>query len=101
MPCNKQPQFYISRTAEEEIVAANQYTQNKSFKAPQQERKDASRKAKRARLDPTQQQTTVDVQLVREGHLGHLGHLVHTTQHTHGRPLLHTTATPKPLYTAL
>jgi len=55
-------QYYIGKTVEEELEFANKYTQNKSNKAPKQEIKEASRKAKRARLDPAQHKTVVDAQ---------------------------------------
>jgi len=59
------PGHYFSKTAEQEAENASRFHVNKKEVAPKQLIKDASKKAKRARLDPTQHESTVEVQQAR------------------------------------
>lgn len=59
------PTHYFSKTFEQEAENASRFHVNKKEVAPKQLIKDASKKAKRARLDPTQHESTVDVQQAR------------------------------------
>eukprot|EP00040_Diaphanoeca_grandis_P039190 m.258380 g.258380 ORF g.258380 m.258380 type:complete len:509 (-) comp36493_c0_seq1:186-1712(-) len=54
---------YFTQTPEEELERASKYDQNKKEKAPKQEIKEATKKAKRARLDPSSHKTVVDIQI--------------------------------------
>jgi hypothetical protein len=45
-------EHYLSKTAEEEVEQVGKFAYNKKQKSPKQEIKDASKKAKRLRLDP-------------------------------------------------
>lgn len=46
------PEHYLNKTAEEEVEQVGRYAYNKKESAPKQEVKEASKKAKRLRLDP-------------------------------------------------
>jgi len=57
--------YYFPKTPEEEIDIAAKYAQNKSNRAPKQGIKEASRKGKRERQDPSQEDSVVDMQAKR------------------------------------
>jgi hypothetical protein len=56
-------QHYFAKSAEEEVELAGRFAHNKAAKAPKQVIKEASRKAKRLRLDPDANPTVPQIQL--------------------------------------
>ena len=56
-------QHYFAKSAEEEVELAGKFAHNKAAKAPKQVIKEASRKAKRLRLDPDANPTVPEIQL--------------------------------------
>lgn len=54
--------FYFPLEAEQEIEQASKFLQNKQQKAPRQELKEATKKAKKAKLDPANQKTILEIQ---------------------------------------
>lgn len=59
------PRFYLPQGADEEIASVSKYTQNHGGKAPKQAVKEASKKAKRAKLDPKQAKDALEIQAER------------------------------------
>eukprot|EP00041_Stephanoeca_diplocostata_P023640 m.586241 g.586241 ORF g.586241 m.586241 type:complete len:454 (+) comp22341_c0_seq5:226-1587(+) len=81
-------EHYFAKSAEEEVELSSKFAKNKKQKAPKQLVKEASKRAKRARLDPTTHTSVIDVQneVVANAEASENG--MPATQPTAGAPLV-------------